>query len=682
MQVTGRGRGLWKVCAGLAAAAALASTARAQDRSLELVTTGPEGTGSLTEFDAVSFSDDGTTVAFSTAERLVSADTDEQRDVYVRRGGTTTIASQAERNGNAPFSTNSLVVSQDGARVYFTTNEQLVADDGDSTADVYEWSDGTTRLISGRAAGQPGPDADAGIPGRLPAPAPGHVIIETKEKLLPGDGDEANDLYERTSAGLRLLAGAPTTDVVALDANRALTHVFFETTAKLQDSDTDQDLPDTYVVNGDQIAHVSKNSAGSTRTWTDLVSSDGGRALLITQEALDAGDNDAGASDIYLWQADGSVTWVSKPAGGGGCAAPPCHTNTYGGSADLGRVTFTTREKLVLGDTDDTMDVYAWTAAGGLELVSIGPNGGNAAADVSEVIGGRTGRMGSDGRGVLFTTGESLVTEDADAKADLYERIDGTTRLVSTGEIGGNGGIPSPTGTYRAGSSRVIFTSDTPFTRSDTDEQLDVYLREDGATRLLSVGRAAYDADLIGASGDGASVFFRTREQLAAQDTDDGRDLYVSRLLPSASGPGGPAADTTAPEIGLRLTRRTFRTMNRKATISRRKAGVGTFIDVYVNEGGQVNITFSKLVPGRRSKGSCVASKGKVRKKSLRCTRQVAQRGKLEFATRGGRNRIRFYGKVGTRRLKPGRYAVFARAYDAAGNRSRIVNATFTIKKR
>jgi hypothetical protein len=683
----GRVLGLRKVCAALLVVAAAAGTAGAQDRAVELVTTGPADTGSLTEFDGVAISEDGTTVAFSTAERLVTADEDEQRDVYVRRGGTTTIASQAQKNGNLGVQTSGPVVSQDGSRVYFTTVEQLVSEDTDATRDVYEWQDGTTRLISGRAEGAPGPDADVTVStGRLPPPTGDRVILETTEKLLPGDGDTANDLYERTANGLRLLTGPADTDVVALDANRALTHIFFETTKDLLESDTDGGKPDTYRVTGDQFAHVSRGHAPDSangRTWTDIVSPDGGRALLLTAEALDAGDTDEGATDVYLWQAGGPVLWLSKASGGAGCGAPPCQANTYGGSADLGRVAFTTPERLVADDTDDAIDLYTWTAGGGIERASQGPSGGNAAAAVTESIGGRTGKMSSDGRGVVFTTSEALVDEDSDAQVDLYERIDGSTRLVSTGEIGGNGGLPAGAGTYRAGSSRVLFGSATAFSRSDTDEQLDLYLREEGTTRLLSVGRAAYDADYIGASTDGARIFFRTREQLAAGDTDGGRDLYLSRQLPGAPpASGSPAADTQAPELALRLTRTTFRASNRKASISaRRRTPLGTFLDVYANEAGQVNMTFSRLETGRRSKGKCVATRRRV-PKSLRCTRQASQPGKLEFKISGGRNRIRFYGRVGSRRFKAGRYAVFGRAYDAAGNRSKIASATFTVRSR
>ena len=688
MPVTGRGRGLGKVVAGLAAAATLlAATAAAQDRSVELVTTGPAGNGSLSEFEAASTSEDGTTVAFATSERLVSSDEDDQVDVYVRRGGTTSIASHGDKNGNLAFGAGSPGVSVDGSRVYFTTAEQLVAEDADAAVDVYEYLDGAAKLVSVREANAPGEAADVVIPGRLPPPVGERVVMSTKEQTLTADGDAATDLYVRDGGRLEVLTGATQQDAIALDANRTLTHVYFETTQDLVDSDKDTQA-DTYMVTGGQHFLVSRTPSATSpsagRTWVDLVSADGSRAYVVTPEGLDAGDTD-GQFDTYLWRADGTITWLSKQTTGQGCARAACAVNTYGGSSDLSRVAFTTPDRLLAADTDDAIDVYAWTEAGGLELVSTGPNGGNGAADTAESVGGRYQKMGTDGRGVLFTTGESLVAEDTDGNVDLYERIDGTTRLLSSGEIGAAGGVPPGTGAYRAESTRVIFASATALTRADTDEQLDVYLHEAGTVRLISVGRAAYDADLIGASFDAGRIFFRTREQLAPEDLDGGRDLYSSRQLPAPPSGGGPVADTTPPELALRLTRTSFRSANRRArmTAKRKRTPIGTFIDAYVNEGGQVNMTFSKLVPGRRSTrtGKCVPTSKRVRK-SLRCTKPVSQRGKLEFPTQGGRNRIRFYGRVGSRRFSSGVYVVFARAYDGAGNRSRIVNARFRIKKR
>ena len=688
MPVTGRGRGLGKVAAALAAAALTAATATAQDRALELVTTGPADNGSLAEYEGLpSTSEDGTVVAFATAERLVTGDEDDAVDIYVRRGGTTSLASLGDKGGNSgTFPAGSPVVSQDGTHVYFTTKEPLVSEDADGAVDVYQWVDGTTRLVSVREAGAPGEAADVTLPGRLPAPAGERVILETRERMLTADGDAtALDLYERAGGTIKLLTGNTDQDAHALDANRTLTHVYFETAKDLLDSDNDANQADTYMAHGEELFHVSRapaaNSGGAGRVWADLVSADGTRAFLHTAEALDAGDTD-GQLDTYVWQTDGTIRWVSKPDGGAGCARPACPTNTYGGSSDLSRVAFTTAERLLTSDTDDAIDVYAWSD-GTLEHVSTGSNGGNAAADTAESPAGRTLKMGSDGRGVLFTTGEALVPEDTDAAVDLYERMDGATRLVSTGELSNNGGVQTGTGTYRAGSTRALFVAGASLSRADTDEQLDVYLHENGATRLISVGRAAYDAELVAASADAARIFFRTREQLAAEDHDGGRDLYLSRQLPAPSTGGGPAADTTPPQLGVRVTRKTFRAANRKARITakRKKRPIGTFIDAYVNEGGQVNMTFTKFVTGRRSKGRCVNAKGKVRK-SLRCTKPVPQTGKLEFQVQGGRNRIRFYGRVGPRKLKPGRYAVFARSYDAAGNRSAIVSARFRIVRR
>jgi hypothetical protein len=69
----------------------------------------------------------------------------------------------------------------------------------------------------------------------------------------------------------------------------------------------------------------------------------------------------------------------------------------------------------------------------GLEHISVGPGGGNGAADA--FMEG----VSNDGLRVFFTTDESLVATDTDSSYDLYERQGGTTTLLSIGPGGGNG---------------------------------------------------------------------------------------------------------------------------------------------------------------------------------------------------------------------------------------------------
>ena len=93
-------------------------------------------------------SEDGQRVLFPTDERLVPEDTDCEFDIYMRTAGATTLLSVGPTAGNGPGRVTGGVFSDDGTRVFFLTNEQLVAQDTDLVLDVYERSGTTTTLIS------------------------------------------------------------------------------------------------------------------------------------------------------------------------------------------------------------------------------------------------------------------------------------------------------------------------------------------------------------------------------------------------------------------------------------------------------------------------------------------------------------------------------------------------------
>ena len=95
---------------------------------------------------------------------------------------------------------------------------------------------------------------------------------------------------------------------------------------------------------------------------------------------------------------------------------------------------FETREPLVAGDTDASVDVYE-RSGGTTKLVSAGTPG-NGAFDA------RFAGNSADGTRVFFETRESLAAGDTDTAFDVYERTGSTTTtLLSTGPAGGNGAI-------------------------------------------------------------------------------------------------------------------------------------------------------------------------------------------------------------------------------------------------
>src|SRR5205823_13778250 len=117
-----------------------------------------------------------------------------------------------------------------------------------------------------------------------------------------------------------------------------------------------------------------------------------------------------------------------------------------------------------------------------LEHVSIGPSGGNGS------IGAGFSGSSADGRHVFFTTTESLVPADTDSSADVYDRSNGVTTLVSTGDIGGNGAFSARFAGATPDGTHVFFETNEKLVTGDTDGSQDVYDRSGGSTTLVSTG--------------------------------------------------------------------------------------------------------------------------------------------------------------------------------------------------
>jgi hypothetical protein len=194
-----------------------------------------------------------------------------------------------------------------------------------------------------------------------------------------------------------------------------------------------------------------------------------------------------------------------------------------GASADGTKVFFQSSEQLVAADTDTTMDVYE-RSNGTTTLLSIGPDGGNAAKSATFVAASQ------DGSKVFFRTAESLVAADTDAAVDIYMRSNGITTLMSTGPTGGNGAFNVVFDAITPDGSTLFFDTGESLVSGDTDAQRDVYQSSGGTTIELSIGptggNGAFDATFAGASKDGSHVVFTTDESLVSTDFDTRQDVY------------------------------------------------------------------------------------------------------------------------------------------------------------
>jgi hypothetical protein len=455
---------------------------RRSDGTTTHISRGPAGGNAQSDVTFGDVSANGTRVFFESFEPLVATDTDDCvpsdpnpngcRDVYAYENGATTIVSTGPAGGNGAWGADFEHLSEDGARAFFSSQEQLVSADTDSARDVYQRAGGTTTLISTGPAGGNG-SSWAAMRG---SSADGtRVFFTTEEQLVTADTDSSGDVYERAGGTTTLVSTGPAGGNGAIDAafraaSRDGSRVMIETAERLVSSDTDSRV-DVY------------ERSGSTTT------------LLSTGPT---GGNGAHDSDLKGWSTGGT------------------------------RIFFHTAERLVSSDTDSRVDVYERSGST-TTLLSTGPAGGNGAFDAL------LQDVSADGSRAVISTGEPLVSSDTDTRLDVYERSGSTTTLLSTGPQGGNGAFDVFYSGASEDGTRVFFETAEQLA-SDTDTFQDVYERHGGVTTRLSSssgGNGAQNAVPVGASKDGARVFFASAEQLAASDTDAATDIFEAIATPS-----------------------------------------------------------------------------------------------------------------------------------------------------
>ena len=255
-----------------------------------------------------------------------------------------------------------------------------------------------------------------------------------------------------------------------------------------------------------------------------------------------------------------------------------------GSSPDGTHAYVQTREQLVRADTDQMRDVYD-IDHGVAKLVSFGPEGGNrdgtclavpiedppvvytesCDARFQGASGGRVyfrseslrstedenGLYGyyRDGDSLASTDGAIAETEDnakqivQDGNSScLYQRVGGVSTLISTGPAVVGGGCPS-NGDFHFVSqtddgASVFFYSKQPLVAADTDEARDLYMSRNGATTLISTGptddggaishRYGTRENPFGpvSTADGDTVVFTTAASLVAADQDADADGF------------------------------------------------------------------------------------------------------------------------------------------------------------
>jgi hypothetical protein len=482
------------LCVALLALAGTAPAAFAAQGNVELV--GPP------HFRAVS--DDGSQVFLETAAALVPQDTDSELDVYVLDAGVPELLSIGLAGGNAPLRPVTFEgASADGARVFFTTREALVAGDSDTTKDIYEHSGGQTQLLTSAESTFHAVTRDGQ-----------HVFFSTADSLVPEDTDATSDVYEHVGGAPRLVSigpgGGNVVDSSFAGSSEDGSRAWFSTRDALVPQDDDGTGLDVYErANGTtRLVTDWPAGAGGAAAATFLgASADGSRVLVATSGAVTPDDTDS-ATDVFEVSATGTALVSTGPADapGGGAA------QFTGVSSDGARVYFSSLEVLVTGRPAGVFE-----RAGG----------------VTTWLGGTVSslQISGDGGTTYFVTPDALVPADTDGAPDLYSRTAAGTTLVSAGF---SADLPRVEAVSDDG-SRLFFTTTSPLELADGDTNPDLYALWNGALYVMSAGPTSWPAappnlTTAGITPDGGRVFFETFDRLTALDADTELDLYEARF--------------------------------------------------------------------------------------------------------------------------------------------------------
>ncbi|MBP1684962.1 MAG: domain protein beta Propeller [Deltaproteobacteria bacterium] len=425
-----------RLCPGrlLLCAASLSATVLALPAwAVDLVSVNINGVSGNLPSGGAALSADGNVVAFfSDANNLVSGDSNQARDVFVRdrnalqtervsvssAGGQANGASQS--NGGAP------AINDDGTLVAFYSDaSNLVAGDSNGAADVFlrNRAAGTTELVSVSLSGKSGNGAS-----RFPSiSADGRLIAfqSAASDLVAGDTNNKTDIFVRDlQSGVteRLCGVEPNADSSAPSISADGNFVAFVSSA------TNLVVTDT---KGRKNVFVCDRAASSIE--------------LISVNAAGAPGN--ADSIVPVINGDGSVVAFKSNA-----------------------------DNLVAGDSNGNVDVFVRDRmAGATERISISvigtdSNGESYAPAVSR-----------DGRFVVFgSEATNLVSHDTNTAADLFVR-DRQNRFTLLADLLANGfqpsaGIPDAPAAISADDKTVAFASFvSQYVPNDLNEQADVF---------------------------------------------------------------------------------------------------------------------------------------------------------------------------------------------------------------
>lgn len=424
--------------------------------SLQTVTLNTQLTGSISFFDfvnniGVGASADTEVIAFESSTRLLPEATEGVTNVYEWNRGVLRLAGVLP-NGTVPSEGS----TQPQSSTFFYRYRESVSSDGSRIAfrspvegqqQLFLRRDHSSTALVSEAEGT-GVTAAENVRLQWMSPDGKHLLFTTTSKLLPGDTNEASDLYLYTDgpnpsseSNLEMVSEAPNNaagreqgvEGAVLGASDDGSRIYYIGEScgcgvyelMYWDHGTTKQVTGTMSIGG-QFHLGSTDYPGEAR-----VSADGLHAAFLSEHEL-TGDTTNGTRQMYVYDAASeTLTCASCMSSGPTEAAVPYQPEAlplgltkempqvrpHWLSSDGKKVFFTTAAPLVPEDINGTRDVYVYdTETGEQRLVSSGRGEEPAWFE----------NASNDGSNVFFVTPQRLVGRDSDELWDLYDaRVEG-----------------------------------------------------------------------------------------------------------------------------------------------------------------------------------------------------------------------------------------------------------------
>jgi len=402
---------------------------------------------------------------------------------------------------------------------------------------------------------------------------------------------------------------------------------------------------------------------------------------------------------VLLGRGDGTFAPNSDYPTGGGPFGLALGDLNRDGSLDVVTADADGHVAVLLGRGDGTLAPRTdYVAAFGLDnirharpnSVAVGDFNGDGNPDVA-ITAASTDNGGCDSVSVLLGRGDGTLAPVTPYEDNRY--FEGP-RKVAVGDFNGDGhpDLAVADGGGAAGGASVL-----PGNGDGTFAPRTEY-PTNGASQSVAVGDfnedGRPDLALAKPGNNAVSVLLNTTPAVAPAGGGNpppagGGNPPPPPPPPAAAGlvPGlGAVRDTSTPIVsGLGLTNNPFVVGGSTPTFGRaakkaKRHKKGTTFRYTLTEPATVRIVIAQAASGRRRGRGCVAPTRRLGK-ARTCTR-ISVKGTLTRTSRQGSNRVAFSGRIGSRKLAPGRYQATITATDAAKNTSKPQTIAFTIVRR